>query len=129
MVDFATSLLLLTSCADLEDDSSQLDEVKELFSEVTLPLKVDKLLKVRAVFAVRGSLFHSDLILLEVSTGWREKVVGASGKGEDDGEGREDSGEGAAEDKKSTSEVCGVVLRGSEDAVGSWCLPPVVAAV
>ena len=39
-------LFLLLLCADLEDDSPQLDEVKELFSDITLPLKVDKLAKV-----------------------------------------------------------------------------------
>ena len=31
----------------LDDDSSQLPEVLELFSDVTLPIKVDRLMKVR----------------------------------------------------------------------------------
>jgi len=31
----------------LDDDSSHLSEVLELFSDITLPLKVDKLIKVR----------------------------------------------------------------------------------
>ena len=38
MVSFASLVL--------EDDSSHLHEVLELFSDVTLPLKVDKLIKV-----------------------------------------------------------------------------------
>ena len=38
--------------ADLDDDACQLGEVKELFSTVTLPLKVDKLEKVRNVLSV-----------------------------------------------------------------------------
>ena len=43
-VEFLISAIM--SPADLEDDSSQLEEVKQLFSDITLPLKVDKLTKV-----------------------------------------------------------------------------------
>lgn len=50
--------------ANLDDDSSQLEEVKELFSSITLPLKVDKLSK--------------------VSSSWREKVLAVSGRGEEE---------------------------------------------
>lgn len=61
---------------DLDDDSSQLEEVKELFSSVTLPLKPDKLMK--------------------VSTSWRSKVEGLCA---------EEGSESEASKKKSTSEV------------------------
>lgn len=73
---------------DLDDDSSQLEEVKELFSSVTLPLKPDKLMK--------------------VSTSWRSKVEGLCAEGSKDGEGEEGAEEGSeskASKKKSTSEV------------------------
>lgn len=79
---------------NLDDDSSQLEEVKELFSNVTLPLKVDKLAK--------------------VSSGWREKVVAVCGAGRDGVEVEERREEGvqgeegeseSAPDKNTASET------------------------
>lgn len=40
-------LLFFAYTLVLDDDSSHLSEVLELFSDITLPLKVDKLIKVR----------------------------------------------------------------------------------
>lgn len=39
-------ITFIPTLTDVEDDSSQLEEVRELFSGVTLPFKVDKLNKV-----------------------------------------------------------------------------------
>ena len=49
LLSSASIYSLSTWCVDLEDDSSQLEEVTELFSDVTLPFRVDKLLKVVAI--------------------------------------------------------------------------------
>jgi hypothetical protein len=77
---------------DLEDDSSQLDEIKELFSDVTLPLKVDKLAKVELLLLVLRveCVGGTDL---KVSSGWRQKVLVTSKSG-DSGEEKEEGGEG-----------------------------------
>ena len=58
------SFHLLPACAVLDDDSCQLGEVLELFADVTLPLKVDRLMMVRRLWRVLFSHFKKQLHFL-----------------------------------------------------------------
>jgi hypothetical protein len=119
----------------LDDDSSQLPEIIELFSDITLPIKVDRLMKVSCKHLELVHLLVS-IVYWQVSDSWRQKAAasvvmtepdtkesqvteGSQQEKEEEGEGEEEGKEegavavspGEAEDankaKRATCEVCG----------------------
>ena len=77
----------------MDDDSSPLPEVMELFSDIALPIKVDRLMKVGQRFwsnLILPAQLSCTLICWQVSDLWRQKAATAS--------------EGAAKDSQAAEE-------------------------
>ena len=74
----------------MDDDSSQLPEVIELFSDITLPIKVDRLMKVSHKGLEQVHLLVS-LVYWQVSDSWRQKAAAASEPATKESQATEDS--------------------------------------
>lgn len=61
----------------LDDDSSQLPEIIELFSDITLPIKIDRLMKVSQKHLEWVYLLVSG-VYWQVSDSWRQKAAAAA---------------------------------------------------
>ncbi len=90
----------------LDDDSSKLAEVLELFSNSRLPLKVDKLVKVSSNANIVGVTSH---ITSQVSNAWRDKVEQTTPTSHDAKPTHEDGDQPEVEDKPNDlKQVCQV---------------------